>query len=404
MWRNRIKERTTVKAADLLDHTGNWRTHPEAQKAGMIGVLDEVGIVDALTVYYSEARDALVIIDGHLRKSIDPDQGWPVDVLDVTDAEADYILATKDPLAMVAIANREKLGALLQEVQSDEAAVQEMLAELAEREGVVFGGNGGGSEAPEPQMDRAGELLEQWQVETGQVWEIAQHRLVCGDSNRPEIIELAIQGNKPNLMMIDPPYGISVVAGLIATVGGSKPVTIGSVRHRRTDTVDATLYRPVHGDDKPFDPQPILDLAENSIIWGGNYCASRLPDSRCWIAWDKNNTGNFADAELAWTSFDRGVKLYKFTWNGLVREGPRDIEGVSRFHPTQKPVGLFSDILSDFSAEGDMIIDLYLGSGTTLLACELTKRRGIGIEMDPAYCAVTLERLTDLGLDPQRID
>lgn len=224
----------------------------------------------------------------------------------------------------------------------------------------------------------------------------------------------------PKLTLTDPPYGISVVKGLRAAVGGSKPVTIGAVRGRRTDTVggvknmrgtdgaahmvDATLYRPVHGDDKPFDPSPLLNIAEDVIIFGGNYFASKLPDSRCWIVWDKNNTGNFADAELAWTSFDKGVTLYKFTWNGLVREGKRDIEGVNRVHPTQKPVGLFAEIIKDFTQDGVTVIDPYLGSGTTLLACQLTGRRGIGIEIDPAYCAVTLERLQGLGLEPKRLE
>jgi len=136
-WRNRITERTTAKAADLLDHQGNWRIHPDAQRAGMVGVLDEVGIIDALTVYHSERAGGLVIIDGHLRKSIEPEQEWPVDVLDVTDAEADYILATKDPLAMAAVADREKLGALLQSVKVGDSRVAAMLSELAGREGVI---------------------------------------------------------------------------------------------------------------------------------------------------------------------------------------------------------------------------------------------------------------------------
>ena len=86
-----------------------------------------------------------------------------------------------------------------------------------------------------------------------------------------------------------------------------------------------------------------------------------------------------------------------------MREGKRDIEGVNRVHPTQKPVGLFAEIIKDFTQDGVTVIDPYLGSGTTLLACQLTGRRGIGIEIDPAYCAVTLERLAGLGLEPRRV-
>jgi hypothetical protein len=176
-----------------------------------------------------------------------------------------------------------------------------------------------------------------------------------------------------------------------------KRATVGG-----TGMVDATLYHPVIGDNKPFDPVFLLDIAENKIIFGGNYFASKLPDSRCWIVWDKNNTGNFADAELAWTSFSTGVKLYKFTWNGLVREGSRDIEGVKRVHPTQKPVGLFQMILGDYSEQGDNIIDLFCGSGTTLVACEQTGRVGYGMEIAPDYVAVCLERLTGMGLEAHK--
>jgi hypothetical protein len=166
--------------------------------------------------------------------------------------------------------------------------------------------------------------------------------------------------------------------------------------------VDATLYRPIYGDDEPFDPRLLLEVGENQIIFGGNYFASKMPDSRCWVVWDKNNTGNFADAELAWTSFDKSVRLYQHTWNGLLREGSRDVEGVRRMHPTQKPAGLFAEILRDFSDEGVVIFDPYLGSGTTIIACEISRRVGVGIEIDPAYCAVALQRWHDLtGREPR---
>ncbi len=272
---------------------------------------------------------------------------------------------------------------------------------------------------PGAQVDRAAELQEQWHTERGQLWEIPSksvpgccHRVLCGDST-----EMDWAG--ATLVLTDPPYGINIVQGLRSTVGGSKPVTIGTVRPRRTDTVggakvrgtvgatnlvDATYYRPVEGDDKPFDPRWLLEIGNNQIIFGGNYFASKLPDSRCWIVWDKNNTGNFADAELAWTSFDRSVRLLKFTWNGLLREGSRQIEGIKRVHPTQKPAGLFANILSEFSEEGDVIADPYLGSGTSLVAGEIAGRAGIGGEIDPAYCAVTLERLAGLGLEPRLVE
>ena len=135
-YRNRIKALEYVDAADLTAHPGNWREHPQAQAEAMRGVLAEVGIAGALLAYRSERQGgALVVIDGHLRKDAAP-QKWPVLVLDVDDAEADYILSTHDPLAAMATADAGALDALLSSVQSGDAAVRAMLAKLGEDAGI----------------------------------------------------------------------------------------------------------------------------------------------------------------------------------------------------------------------------------------------------------------------------
>jgi hypothetical protein len=135
-YRNRIKSLEYVDAADLVAHPGNWRDHPAAQAEAMRGVLAEVGIAGALLAYRSERQGgALVVIDGHLRKDAAP-QKWPVLILDVDDTEADFILATHDPLAAMATADAGALDALLSSVQSSEAGVQNMLAQLAARSGL----------------------------------------------------------------------------------------------------------------------------------------------------------------------------------------------------------------------------------------------------------------------------
>ena len=135
-YRNRIKALEYVNASDLTAHPGNWRDHPKAQADALKGVLAEVGIAGALLAYRSERQGgALVVIDGHLRKDAAP-QTWPVLILDVDDAEADYILSTHDPLAAMATADAGALDALLSSVQSGEAAVQNMLSQLAARSGL----------------------------------------------------------------------------------------------------------------------------------------------------------------------------------------------------------------------------------------------------------------------------
>lgn len=160
--------------------------------------------------------------------------------------------------------------------------------------------------------------------------------------------------------------------------------------------VPAKTYNSIIGDETTETAKKNYLLAKeetkNQIIFGGNYFTDFLPASRCWIVWDKNNTGNFADAELAWTSFDKGVRLYRWTWNGLVRQGGRDTEGITRLHPTQKPVGMLAEIIKDFSEEGDIILDCFGGSGSTLIACEQLGRKCFMAELDPRYCDVIIER------------
>jgi len=127
-----------IPARELQAHDGNWRHHPQFQQDAMRGVLNEIGIAGALLVYHSPAHDgALVTIDGHLRKALSDDQAWPCLVLDVDDDEAAYILATHDPITALAQADAQALEALLASVQSGEAGVQAMLAQLAEEQGLV---------------------------------------------------------------------------------------------------------------------------------------------------------------------------------------------------------------------------------------------------------------------------
>ena len=160
--------------------------------------------------------------------------------------------------------------------------------------------------------------------------------------------------------------------------------------------IPAKEYRPVIGDETTETAKKNYEVSkkfsENQIIFGGNYFTDFLPPSRCWVVWDKENTGNFADAELAWTSFDKGVKLYHFMWNGLAREGSREVEGITRVHPTQKPVGMLGYILQDFSEEQDAIMDCFGGSGSTLIACEQLNRRCYMCELDPHYVDVIIDR------------
>ena len=220
----------------------------------------------------------------------------------------------------------------------------------------------------------------------GDLFEIGEHRLLCGDSTDSDAVAKLMNGNKIDLVFTDPPYGINVVQG--DSVGGGKLAKVNS-------------YSKIIGDEttdtaKEFYQTCISLGMQNFIIWGGNYFTDFLAPSMCWIVWDKENTGNFADVELAWTSFDKAAKLYKWQWNGMIRKGDKSIEGTTRVHPTQKPVGMFGEIFNDF--DFNICFDGFLGSGSTMVASHQLKRKCYGMELDPKYCQVIIDRM--IKLDP----
>lgn len=228
----------------------------------------------------------------------------------------------------------------------------------------------------------------------GEIYQLGDSFLMCGDSTSAEDINRLLNGARINLVLTDPPYGIDVVQG--KSIGGSKPATFGTVGGGKVCKVHT--YEKIIGDETTDTAEKSYkiykELSDNQIIFGGNYFTDFLNASRCWLVWDKQNTGNFADAELAWTSFDKGVKLYKHLWNGMSREGNRTDEGKTRVHPTQKPVGMLQKILEDFTEAGETVLDVFGGSGSTLIACEGTGRKCFMVEMSENYCDVIRRRYT----------
>lgn len=220
--------------------------------------------------------------------------------------------------------------------------------------------------------------------------------VICADSL--EVLR-SMPDNSVDLLLTDPPYGINhprlLKTGTIDSgtpFGGKKAVNL-----RKTPV---KTYPRVEWDRKIPSQEHFAEMmrvSKQQIIFGGNYMTEYLPPSSCWIIWDKDNGKNdFADAEMAWTSFDRATRLFKWRWNGMLQEQMKWKE--KRYHPTQKPVALFRWILERFSSQGDIVLDPFLGSGTTAVACKQLGRRYIGIERESHYCDVARKRLTQSNL------
>lgn len=234
----------------------------------------------------------------------------------------------------------------------------------------------------------------------GDIWQLGEHRLMCGDSTSVTDVEKLMNGQQADLLLTDPPYGVNIVKAHNVGGGGlthfkNEKGTVGGSK-----IVKCTEYRPIVNDDSTETAKKnyllIKDYSKNQIIFGGNYFTDFLPPSPCWLVWDKQNTGNFADCELAWASFKTAVRIYRFLWNGLCRAGSRKVEGAKRVHPTQKPVGMLADILKDYSKENEIILDCFGGSGSTLIACEQLNRKCYTMELDEHYCDVIIQRWENL--------
>lgn len=182
---------------------------------------------------------------------------------------------------------------------------------------------------------------------------------------------------KFDLCLTDPPYGIGET--------NSRALS-------RENLAPATNYGEFGWDSEPVSLQLLTHaqhISNKSIIWGGNYYD--LPKTKSWLVWDKlNGENDFADCELAWSDLGCAVRIFRFMWNGMLRDG--ESRGAPRVHPTQKPVELILWCIEK-AKNPQTILDPFMGSGTTLVAAKKLNRRAVGIEREEKYCEIAVKRL-----------
>jgi 16S rRNA G966 N2-methylase RsmD len=215
----------------------------------------------------------------------------------------------------------------------------------------------------------------------GDLFEIGEHRLLCGDSTDIDQVDLLMNGQKANMVFTDPPYGISHSGKGIK--GSAKENDFGEILGDNDVTVAVDAFNLCQS----------LFVDATMIFWGANYYSSCLPNGFGWLVWDKEREGDtFSGAELAFVNKGVKVDVFRHQWHGMIKGSEM---GEKRVHPTQKPIALVEWSFNNYKA-GNNILDLFLGSGTTMVASHQTKRNCYGMELDPKYCQVIVDRMRKL--------
>ena len=395
--RNRIKELRNVLASSLKPNPKNWRTHPQAQSEAMRGILAEIGYADSLIA--RELPDgSLMLIDGHLRAETTPGQMVPVQIVDLTEAEADKLLLSLDPLAAMAESNAAAMQQLCDDAETNNAALQAMWDEMqanVEQPLVEIVQD----EVPEPPADPI--------TKPGDLWILGDHRVMCGDSTKAEDVERLMAGAKADLCFTSPPYGAGNVAKLRDHYvrGSAKRESFYDQHEDDPDSWPSLMagwydaFRPV-SECVVCNVQMLADNKRALVAW----LAERAGDLCDVIIWDKVNAAPQMQANVLSNAFEfcfvfggnasRAIPFADFhgTLSNVLRLDPRGKNDHADKHRAVFPLELPAWFIQTLCREARSVVDPFCGSGTTLIAAEQLGRQCYGMEISPAYCDVIVKR------------
>jgi len=374
---NKIEWQSVEK---LIPYAKNARTHSDEQVAQIAGSIKEFGFNNPVLVDKDNS-----IIAGHGRVMAARKLGMdkvPVVILNhLTESQRKAYILADNRIALNSGWDSSMLSVELQDLKDDidlsllgfdPDELDALLNPVEETEGLT-------------DEDAVPEVPVEPKTKLGDIYILGNHRLMCGDSTSITDVDKLVNGATIDLCYTDPPYGINE-KGDRSNRGG---LTQGNnLKDFKDDTIDYAVeaYQIVEN---------ILKVPRQ-VWWGANYYCHALPQSNNWFVWDKRvedkQKDTQSDCELAWVKSKwSSVRIFRHLWKGLIKGSEH---GQKRVHPTQKPIAL-AVWSFDYFKEVSTVLDLFGGSGSTLIACEKTNRHCLMMEFEPHYCDVIVKRWED---------
>lgn len=357
VWRN---------IADLIPYARNSRTHSDEQVAQIAASIKEFGWTNPIL---TDGDNGLIAGHGRLMaaRKLGHTEVPTIELIGLSDAQKKAYIIADNRLALNAGWDNEMLKLefdQLAELGFDLELTGFSLDEIDALNSIEL--NAGLTDE-----DATPDLPDEPTTKVGDIYILGNHRLMCGDSTSLNDVDKLMQGVYPDLIHTDPPYGMNAVS--------------------KSSVLKKNYKVDILGDDNPDVAKDAFNLIfglypeAKHIWWGANYYSSALPDSECWLVWDKNNgQSDQTDCELAWANF-----------RSVVRQFTQASEKTNRVHPTQKPVSLMEWIIKRFKLSANTIADFFGGSGSTLIAAEKNGIQAFIMEFDPKFCDVIVKRWED---------
>jgi ParB-like chromosome segregation protein Spo0J len=358
-------EQVTIEK--LIPYAKNSRTHSDAQIAQIAASIKEFGFVNPVLI---DEQDGIIAGHGRIMaaRKLGIEEVPCIRLAHLTENQKRAYVIADNKLALNAGWDEEMLKLEIKDLEAGDFDISLLGFDAEELENILH----------EPEItegliedDEVPEPPEQPITVPGDVWVLGKHRLMCGDSASIDAIDKLLADEPINAIVTDPPYGIGI--------DGQKESKSKNPKHNRkahafmgwdAERPDEGIFNYIVSADVP------------TVIWGGNYFADLLPPTRGWLYWSKGQDGlTMSDGELAWTT--EATPLRAITVNRSALKGS--------VHPTQKPLQIIEFSL-DYIKAGPVVLDLFGGSGSTLIACEKTNRKARLMELAPEYCDVIIKR------------